>query len=208
MKSKGILTKSENQALHKLGRAIIEQPKALQKLLQSYGYRISLHDTEDAIIEDVISIIAGESSAFHLALSTLITKDHEDQFNLGEVLGKPSGQGGVTIGADPVSAVAGAIGSIANLVGSAKQHKLAQRQASAQTLNAMLAYQSQQAALQQQRQQQMLQAKVQQNKATQQKQLLKILGAVVVIGMVAIFLMRDHKKHFTPVTQNTSHASA
>ena len=186
-----------------LAVAIADRPQAVARLLRKHGYAVGRMLTGKALVDQILHAITHAGPRFHHALAQLLAEIHapdknetqEDSFDLGALLspaggGQNTGNGGITVGADPVSAIAGAVGSVANLFGNKQRQQLAQQQARSQTLQTMLAYKAQQEAqavgqVEAQQQQARLQAR--------RETTLKIAGGVAVAGLAGWFLLKPVK---------------
>lgn len=133
-----------------LGLVIVNQPLEVIELLSKYGSSINRQSSDQEIVGAVLTMLKEENRQFNYDLAALLV---QAAATTGESLEENnyapfSGDAGVNIGLDPVSAVAGAVGSIANLLGHSRQKKLIQQQAQAQTLSKIIAYKTQQHELQ------------------------------------------------------------
>lgn len=172
-----------------IGMYLAQKPEAVKKLLSDYGVSMSEPALQNELVSKLIWAIGQNNKRFNYELSKLIiaeaTKDNSnsyDHFDFGALLGKKGENdtgGGIQIGADPISAVAGALGSVANLIGAKGKRKEAEKQARMQTLQGMMA----------------LKATQEQNKPKSQQWKI-VIALIAVIGMVAVaFLIVNGKKN-------------
>ncbi len=166
---------------------IVDHQQQVRRLLASYGIQVAPSSNGKQLTHQVLWAIETKGKSFHRALAKELYQhmgrptSTEDSFNVGAML---SGQGtstperensGITIGADPVSAIAGAVGSIASLFGNKQKKKLLKMQANSHTLQTMLAYKAQQSANQAAKEAAIA-------KQANQKKLLKMTGTGLVIA--------------------------
>lgn len=185
---------------------IADEPDRVARLLNEFGYTLSKNLTGKELTNKVFLAIEKQGRPFHLALARLLSTkikptpaneaDQEDGFDLGPLLSGAAGAGtssgtsaggGITVGADPVSAIAGAVGSIANLFGNKQRQKILKDQARSQTLQTMLAYKAQKEAETASRQ-------AAQVSRAKQEQLIKLVGGIAVVGVVGWLLLRQLAK--------------
>lgn len=172
-----------------IGMYLAQKPEAVKELLSDYGVSMSEPALQNELVSKLIWAIGQNNKRFNYELSKLIiaeaTKDNSnsyDHFDFGALFGKKGENdtgGGIQIGADPISAVAGALGSVANLIGAKGKRKEAEKQARMQTLQGMMA----------------LKATQEQNKPKSQQWKI-VIALIAVIGMVAVaFLIVNGKKN-------------
>ena len=118
-----------------LGRLLVKKPREVQSLLQEHGSGLSSNPSEAQLAKALMDGISSGNTQFHFWLSKLLIGDY-DSFNPGNV----------NVGTDPVSAIAGALGSIANVIGNAQQKKQRKQDAQNEMLRNILAYKAAQAA--------------------------------------------------------------
>ena len=130
--------KTSQDGLWYLGALIATKPKSLIRLLHAYGYPVPKGATDRILIQHTLRALKEQKRAFSLAIGRLLVGS-EDHFT-GKGGGSKSGGElpGITVGADPVSAVAGAVSSIANLVGFSQNQKQQDKQLRQQTLQHLL----------------------------------------------------------------------
>jgi len=130
-----------------LGIAISNEPLRIKRLLENYGIQVKAQPTPQELINKTLFLIEQNNKAFNYDLAELLTRqvipDNYDGFNAQDVAGATDGAN-VTVGSDPVSAIAGAIGSIASIFGNVQQKKMLKEQAKSQTMSSILAYKAQQ----------------------------------------------------------------
>ncbi|MDN5201231.1 hypothetical protein QQ008_07655 [Fulvivirgaceae bacterium BMA10] len=170
---------------------IADHPGMTRQLLLKYDIPISKNSNGKDLTNKVFIAIEKAGKHFHNELAKRLyakikPKEQEDSFDFRSLQGggTSGGNGGVTIGADPVSAIAGAVGSIANLFGNKQRKKIMKDQARSQTLQTMLAYKAQKEAQVAYKQA----AKVSQ---VNKEKLLKMVGGTAVIGIAGWFFLKQ-----------------
>ena len=136
-------TEDANLAFGLLGVLIETQPEAVAILLQQHNIVVSQQAGPKELSNKLLYLIehSNASTRWQIAkaVANILPQQEFENFNQSNAEGP-----NLTVGADPVSAIAGAIGSIANVVNHAQNKKQLQRQASANTLNALFAYRASQ----------------------------------------------------------------
>jgi hypothetical protein len=145
VKESGRLSSSALDTLQQMGHLMAKNPHKIHGLLNSNGFSVSSGTTQDEQIEILLYLIGLNDPLFNRKLAYLMAeeKHNYDSFNLKD-LGGAVKDSNITVGADPVSAIAGAVGSLANIVGNVQNRDLMKKQASAQTLSAIMAYKASQ----------------------------------------------------------------
>lgn len=135
---------NSQEGLWHLGFLVGTQRAAVMHLLRYYRLPIPPQASDAALIEQLLKGVSLRGPEFHWDLAEMVEAYYptEDSY-----LGKGGSKSlpaspalpGIQVGADPVSAIAGAIGSVANVVSFAQQRKnndkLAQQQRFAALLN-------------------------------------------------------------------------
>lgn len=177
-----------------LGQHIAKHPKELHLLLIKHGVKTKKGYPED-LLKAVFYGIENKGKAFHQALAKALYVQEvtqEDAFNMDSLMGKgaeavPAQNSGITVGSDPVSAIAGAIGSVANIFGNHQNRKTLKMQARSKTLQSMLAYKTQQ--------EQQTAAKQAANQTQHnQEKLFKMAGIAAALGVIGWLAIRQTKK--------------
>jgi len=164
------LSPKEKGLFQVLGRVALYQPEALGTLLKAYGKEVE----ESQLVGEVIELL-GDSNFDH-SLARLIARQIEfelSNFNWSEVK-EAAKDTNVTVGADPVSAIAGAIGSAFSFAGSLSQRKERKAAARKEALQSMMAYRSQ-----------MGKQQANQPLATQPQRKASLVSLMLLIGLLA-----------------------
>ena len=122
------LSASAQIGLDLIGQSIATQPSELLDLLRETGWQIDPGTDPPALLGIVLESLEKGGEQFEKAFVRLISA--ESSFN-GEAAS-------MNIGADPVSAIAGAVGSVADMVRSVSNRKQLKRQAQAATFQALM----------------------------------------------------------------------
>lgn len=122
------LNASERVGLDMIGRTIASNRSGLLDLLRETGWKIDPGIDPQTLPGIILESLEKGGQRFETELVRLISA--ESSFT--------GGAGSMNIGADPVSAVAGAVGSVADLVRSVSNRKQLKRQAQAATFQALL----------------------------------------------------------------------
>lgn len=184
MEANGILPET---VFSLLGVVLANEPLQLKGLLKKYGYTVSEPASYKTLTDAVIEAMATNNKSFAYDLARLIARqvvpDGVDGFdNFGEA----AGGGGVTVGTDPISAIAGAIGSVANLFGNAQKKKMMKKQAGAQTMNTIFAYKAQQ-------EQQAAAMQAEARRHANQMATIKVIGLVAAGLLFGWYILRTMK---------------
>lgn len=185
------LTEEANIALGLLGVVIADHPEKMRKLLRQFGIETRDKPTAKELTAKVLYGIEKRGEKFNLALAKIIAgklpkPDNYDSFNTGDAAGAVDGAN-ITVGSDPVSAIAGAIGSIASIFGNIQRKKQMKQEASSKTLSTMLAYKAQQ--------EQIVADKAAQQRTEANKMAwLKGVGILVTVGLVGWVLVKQANK--------------
>lgn len=121
----------EKQALGLIGNFVQTQPRKLKWFLRSWGVLIPREADHEELFDVVVDALSEKRPEFSRQLVELILWKPSDAF-LPE-------DSQVNIGADPVSAIAGAVGSIADLIRASKQKKTLAEQSRNALLQQVLA---------------------------------------------------------------------
>lgn len=201
-------TNQTRSLLDLLALYIADEPDRVARLLAEFGFPSSKNLTGKELTNKVFLAIEKQGRPFHLALARLLSTkvkpastneaDQEDGFDLGPLLSGAAGAGttsgasgsGITVGADPVSAIAGAVGSIANLFGNKQRQKILKDQARSQTLQTMLAYKAQKEA-------EIASKEAARVKKVKQEQLIKLGGAIIIVGVVGWIIVKQASQQKT-----------
>ena len=187
--------KAQLNLLDLLGKHIATRGPEIEALLVSYGSKLPKGIQGKGLLTAVFEAIEAQDEKFHRALAALLygsREEGEDHFNMGNLLGQgasaaasevPTSGGGITVGSDPVSAIAGAIGSVANIFGNHQNRKTLKMQAQSKTLQSMLAYKTQ-------KEQQVAAEKA----AANQKQWYQKVGILAGVGGIGILLILQMRK--------------
>ena len=129
-----------------LGIIVADKPNKLKALLFKYGVNIESNPSQSELTEAVIYTISKNDNLFNIELAKIfagqIIPDQNDTFNSKDLANVAQGTQ-VTVGSDPVSAIAGAIGSIFSLANSLSNRKSLKKQARQQSLQSMILFQAQ-----------------------------------------------------------------
>lgn len=164
------------QVLAYLSILIAERPESIKDLLKAHDVDLAAGWNDKELIDQVLYEVELNDPAFRTDLAQLI--NHYFQPSSSDAF---TGGGGFPV--DPISAIAGALGSIGNVFSKAQQNKLFKQEARAQTYSNLLAYQSmkRQLAAEQQAREQSHKTKT---------GLLQIAGVIVVAGIGLWFLLK------------------
>jgi len=187
-----------------LGQHIATRPSEIKNLLKRYQVSISKNSDGQALMNHLFLAIETQGKSFHHALAQLLHKKwepKEDAFNMGALLGKggaaaasaaPAQNSGITVGSDPVSAIAGAIGSVANIFGNHQNRKTLKMQARSKTLQSMMNYKTQ-------KEQQVASKAASVNAQLTQEKTIKMAGIAAAIGILGWLMIRQTRKN-TPLS--------
>lgn len=171
-----IFSDETKQVLAYLGILIAEYPDQIERLLKVHDVDLPKRLNEDALIHQVLYEIGLYDPAFRQDLAQLI----HHYFNPGS---NDAYTGNAGIPTDPISAIAGALGSIGNVFSQAQKNKLYKQEARAQTYSNLLAYQSMKRRL-------AAEEKAREQAHKSKKVLLQIASLVVVAGISLWFLLK------------------
>ncbi len=122
------LTREQAKGLELIGQLISSERDQLIRLLESYGWSLDPAISAKTLTGAILETLEHAGKAFSKDLTGLLNP--ESNFS--------PPQQGVRSGAGPISAISGAIGSVANLVQSLTNRKEIKRQAQSATLTALL----------------------------------------------------------------------
>ncbi|UII32185.1 hypothetical protein LVD17_28270 [Fulvivirga ulvae] len=185
MESNGILPET---VFSLLGIALANEPLQLKGLLKKYGFTVREPSTYQTLTDAVIAAMAKNNKAFAFDLARLIARQVVPEGVDGFDSFGAAGGGGVTVGTDPISAIAGAIGSVANLFGNAQQKKMMKKQAGAQTMNTLFAFKAQQ-------EQQAAAMQAEARRHANQMATIKVIGFVAAGLLFGWYFLRTMKSH-------------
>lgn len=134
---KSELTKKEAHVFRAIGAILAEKPIQLFQLLQKHGFEVGSKMSHQELGSLVISVIAEQNQEFNYDLAQLIIHQ-ESEYDTFFKKASGSQSSPINVGADPVSAVAGAIGSIFSFAGSLQNQKAQKKQARKETLFGMM----------------------------------------------------------------------
>lgn len=171
-----VFSDEAKQVLAYLGILIAEYPDQIERLLKIHDVDLPKSLNENALIQQVLYEVGLNDPAFRQDLAQLINH----YFNPGS---SDSFTGTAGIPTDPISAIAGALGSIGNVFSQAQKNKLYKQEARTQTYSNLLAYQNMKRQLAAEER-----AREQAHKS--KKVLLQVAGLVVVAGISLWFLLK------------------
>ncbi len=183
------LSAQQLAVLKLLGTLIAHSPKLLVALLLDFRVDVPEEATSSELTELTMIQIERNDAAFNRKLAKLMLKEvtgTEDAFD---------GGGGVTVGADPVSAIAGAVGSIFNvaggLIGKKERKKAARRESMRSTM-----------MLFQQREDQQRQAQLAVHAQTLRSKTIETVGILLLVALLGGLFIWRMRKTKTPKTQH------
>ena len=200
-RSKHILATLNNAQKDVLGLIISlvgSNPQRLHQLLNDFGFTLTRPYTKSQLLKVVSKAIASTGPMFHLKLSELISATTKGPYDFAGPL--------------PISAVAGAIGSIGNLLGQKGQNKRAKIEANSQTIQSLLQYKMLQEQRTYEQQKAINNRLINANQPAEKKpqsagmfskgQLTTFLPLAVVVLAIIYFMFRDGQTQpsFQPVT--------
>ena len=188
---------NQGKAIFKLlGIVVADQPNKLKTLLYKYGVNVDPKPSSSQLTEAVIYAISKNDKQFNTDLAKIFAKqiipDENDTFNTGDLAGAAKDTN-VTVGSDPVSAIAGAIGSIFSFAGSLSNQKNLKNQARQQSMQSMMLFQSQkdQAA-----------SKIQSD--SNKAKVIKIVGILAVVALLGgLFIWKMNKGKAVAIPETT-----
>lgn len=171
-----------------VGIAIADQPKKLKSLLAKYGIDVPEKPKGAELIEAAIYAISQNNEAFNKQLAGLLAKqvvpDESDSFNTKDLARAAEGAN-VTVGSDPISAIAGAIGSIFSFAGNLSNRKAQKEQARKESMLSIMMMNNQQEQM----------AANQQMQANASKaRLIKMVGIIGLIALLGGFFIWQMSK--------------
>lgn len=174
-----------------LGILMVKHPRKVKALLSKYGKAVHPRFTVKETVHAVVDLLKQDIQAFNYDLAELLVNVISEIDDKGSPNGYANfeGESAVNIGLDPVSAVAGAVGSIAKLLGQSKQKKLLQQQAKALTLSKIIAYKTKQNELKAKQRRQFAQQLNRMN-------FMKIAGLLALFGMLLWWLFKKWSHAF------------
>ena len=122
------LNKEQQLGLNLIGQLISQDRDYLISLLKRYGWALDPRISAKTLTGVILETLEYAGDTFGKELTTRLLGESNFTGN------KPQ----VNVGADPISAIAGAIGSVASLVQSATNRKQIKQQAQAATLTALI----------------------------------------------------------------------
>ena len=165
--------------LNLLGVVIADHPDKVNRLLAKYQIKVDQPSNPKEITSKVLHAIEQDNKRFNQDIAKLIMAKVDDDFDSFT---------------DPISAVTGAVGSIANIFGNKQQQKMMKEQARSQTLSAMLAYRSRQAEM-------AAASKAQEQKHTNKMAMIKTVGVIAILALIGLLFFRQMQKKSKPSTQ-------
>ncbi len=192
------LNKQEAAIFRLTGIVIVDQPEKLKSLLAAHGIDVPENPKGSELTEAVIYAISQNNKAFNKQLAELlvdqVVPDENDSFNTKDLAGATKGSN-VTVGADPVSAIAGAIGSIFSFAGNLSNRKAQKNQARRASIQSMMMMQNQQ-------EQMVVNQQMQANANANRAKMIKIAGVIGLIALLgALFIWQMHKNKTTSQPQ-------
>ncbi|MCB9448685.1 MAG: hypothetical protein H6585_10110 [Flavobacteriales bacterium] len=193
-KGKVTFSTKDKTTLALIGVLIAESPEKVKRFLNAYGIQTSEKPKPDELSNKILYAIGKNSKQFNYELARLITRqvipiDGQDSFDFSAFNGDEGGGPNVTVGVDPVSAIAGAVGSIASLFGNAQKKKMAKDQARSMTLQSLFAYKQQQE-----------QAKASAQQGNRQMMLVKVIGGMALLALLGWLVFRYFIQQKQPAT--------
>lgn len=193
-----------------LAKYIAEKPIEIRAFLKQHQIKISENSNGKETMNQLFFAIEKKGKKFHRALAQLLYSPlepsaNEDTFNMGSLLGKgseaasaaPAPNSGITVGSDPVSAIAGAIGSVANIFGNHQNRKTLKMQARSKTLQSMLAYKSQ-------KEQQVASKEAASHAQLNQEKIFKMVGIAATIGIIGWLIIHHTRKKHTSLNNQVA----
>ena len=181
---------TEVAALRLLGTLVAQAPEALQTLLEDYETGLPTAPTATELTDATLTAIEQSGPPFHRRLARLLLDQvvAEDAYSEG-------GGGGVTVGADPVSAIAGAVGSIFNVAGGLLGKKERKRAARRESMRSTMNYFQQREADQRQ-------ARLAVHAQTQRSKTIETVGILLLVALLGGLFIWRMRKIQTPNTQD------
>ncbi len=187
----GTFEPQDSATLQLIGMAVIDRPGELGQLLKKHGFSEQGTESGKRLAAKLLNAVLYGDGTFHKELAaTLAVQAFQDEafdnFDFNKILGGTTIGGGGGTPMDPVSAIAAAVGSVANVVNGAQQKKALQQQARAQTFTGMLGYRAQQEQL-------ALQARDKELDRQSRITMAKTVGTIV-FGLIVVWFMFGHLK--------------
>lgn len=162
---------AEKAGFHLIGKAVADHRPELLQLLFRWGWQFKPDEPAKHLVGAVLETLQSDDGRFQAEFSRMLAA--ESNFTGDKI----------AIGADPVSAIAGAVGAVANLAGTAVNRKMVRKAARTATLNAMLQADAPVP----------VQTQVQAHREKKDRKKIPIwpwlMGAVVIIGGVCLFFL-------------------
>ncbi len=192
------LNKQEVAIFRLVGIAIANEPERLITLLADYGVDVPEKPKGSELTDAIIYAVGKNSETFNQELAALladqVVPDENDSFNTKDLAGAAEGTN-VTVGSDPVSAIAGAIGSIFSFAGNLANRKSQKNQARKESMMSIMMMQNQQEQLTKQQQ-------MQANSNTTRTNIIKIVGVIGLIALLGgLFIWQMNKSKSAPNPQ-------
>ena len=171
-----------------IGLAAADQPKPLVRLLTQFGVKLPENPKAATLIDALIDSMGKQNESFNHKLAQIlgnqVIPDAYDGFNTKDLAGAAH----VTVGADPVSAIAGAIGTVFSFAGNLTNRKALKSQARKESMSSLIQMQQQQAQLIASRQEQA-------QKQAQKEQLMKLFGFIALAAVIGGIIWWQGKQH-------------
>lgn len=187
--------------IFKIGQAIKKQPKKYVELLKKYDSSVTKSSNINELSEKTISLIKSKNKEFIVELAEFIYRSEggktPSNINIesnyvgynnptgslsfvgtDEPFYNNTGDPEVTIGADPISAIAGAIGSVFSFATSSQEAKAQEEQQKHQLMLAILSDDPNE---------------VQKTKTRSTVIILAVVGSILLIGVVLILTLKKKK---------------
>ena len=162
---------AEKAGFHLIGKAVADHRPELLQLLFRWGWQFKADEPAKHLVGAVLETLQSDDGRFHAEFSRMLAA--ESNFTGDKI----------AIGADPVSAIAGAVGAVANLAGTAVNRKMVKKAARTATLNAMLQADSQVSA------QTQVQPRRENNNRNKKPIWPWLVGAAVLLGGIGLFFL-------------------
>ncbi len=139
------LNRQEKAIFRLIGMTLIDRPDEIKKLLLQFGFELPKKPKRSELTDIIIQAILERNQAFNISLAEILANqkipDNHDKFKKEDVASAAKATN-VTVGADPVSAIAGAIGSIFSFAGNIANKKTLKEQARKESFLSMLKMQN------------------------------------------------------------------
>lgn len=194
------LNKQEVAIFRLVGIAIADQPQKLKSLLAAHGIDVPEKPKGSELTEATIYAISQNNKAFNKQLAELladqVVPDENDSFNTKDLAGAAEGTN-VTVGSDPVSAIAGAIGSIFSFAGNLSNRKAQKEQARKESMMSLMMMNNQQEQMAANQQMQV-------NANASKTKIIKIVGVIGLIALLGGLFIWQMNKNKAVVQPQTS----